>query len=210
MTRSSSRTSASAAAARNRVIKCPRCLLQQRVCLCAEVPTIATRTRVVIVRHHLEQFRSSNSGRLAHLALTNSEIVDHGGDRRAGAAARARRCVAAVPRRRADDASRPVPPPRQLIVLDATWSQARRMYRKLDALRGLPILRLPDEPMPRGAAARVAGRGPRVDDRGDRARAAAARRRRSRQRRSSDCSQSLSSARSRPGGRVRMSKLGGR
>jgi DTW domain-containing protein YfiP len=33
-------------------------------------------------------------------------------------------------------------------VLDATWSQARRMYRKLDALRGLPILRLPDDTMP--------------------------------------------------------------
>ena len=33
-------------------------------------------------------------------------------------------------------------------MLDATWSQARRMYRKIDALRGLPILRLPDDPMP--------------------------------------------------------------
>jgi DTW domain-containing protein YfiP len=39
-------------------------------------------------------------------------------------------------------------PPRALVVLDATWSQARRMYRKLEALRGLPILRLPDAPMP--------------------------------------------------------------
>jgi DTW domain-containing protein len=32
-------------------------------------------------------------------------------------------------------------------LVDATWSQARRMYRKLDALRGLPILRLPDVPV---------------------------------------------------------------
>ena len=39
-------------------------------------------------------------------------------------------------------------PPRALVVLDATWSQARRMFRKLDALRGLPILRLPEAPMP--------------------------------------------------------------
>src|SRR5690606_12868333 len=43
----------------------------------------------------------------------------------------------------------PERPPRQLIVLDATWSQARRMYRKLQWLRGMPILRLPEEPMPR-------------------------------------------------------------
>jgi DTW domain-containing protein YfiP len=42
----------------------------------------------------------------------------------------------------------PEPPPRQLVVLDATWSQARRMYRKLAVLRGLPVLHLPVEPMP--------------------------------------------------------------
>lgn len=146
---SSSRTSASVAAADVRdVTKCPRCLLQQWVCLCADVPTIATRTRVVIVRHHLERFRSSNSGRLAHLALPNSVIIEHGGS---GGPARLADLEGAwllfpegEPMRAA-----PEPPPRQLIVLDATWSQARRMYRKLGALRGLPILRLPDEPMPR-------------------------------------------------------------
>ena len=128
------------------VASCPRCLLQQRVCLCAEIPRVATRTRVVIVRHHLEQHRSSNSGRLAHLALPNSVIVQHGG---LGGPARLPALDGAwlvfptgEPTREA-----PLPPPRQLVVLDATWSQARRMYRKLDALRGLPILRLPDEPM---------------------------------------------------------------
>lgn len=127
--------------------RCPRCLYQRRVCLCAAVPTVATRTRVVILRHHLEQWRSSNSGRLAHLALPNSVIVNHGG----------RDGVAALPP--LDGAwlvfpegeprhTAPVPPPRQLVILDATWSQARRMYRKIPALRGLPILRLPDAPMP--------------------------------------------------------------
>ena len=59
--------------------RCPRCLFPRRVCLCADIPTVTTRTRVVIVRHHLERWRASNSGRLAHLALPNSAIVDHGG-----------------------------------------------------------------------------------------------------------------------------------
>jgi DTW domain-containing protein YfiP len=143
---SSSRISDSAAA--GDVTKCPRCLLQQRVCLCAEVPAIATRTRIVIVRHHLERFRSSNSGRLAHLALTNSEIIDHGGS---GGPAQLRELEGAwllFPEGEPLQTV-PVPPPRALIVLDATWSQARRMYRKLDVLRGLPLLRLPDEDMPR-------------------------------------------------------------
>lgn len=108
---------------------------------------------MVIVRHHLEQYRSSNSGRLAHLALPNSVIVDHGG----GGELAGRRGPAVLPP--LDGAwllfpegeprmEAPVPPPAQLVVLDATWSQARRMFRKLDGLRGLPILRLPDEPMP--------------------------------------------------------------
>ena len=111
------------------------------------MPTIATQTRVVIVRHHRELHRSSNSGRLAHLALPNSEIVDHGVD---GLPTKlppldgAWLLFPAGP----PTLERPVPPPRQLIVLDATWSQARRMYRKLDVLRGLPTLRLPDEPVP--------------------------------------------------------------
>lgn len=128
--------------------RCSRCLLQQRVCLCAEIPTVATRTRVVIVRHHLEQFRSSNSGRLAHLALPNSVIVDHGGGHR-GPAVLPPLDGAWLLFPEGEPMTRvPSPPPAQLVVLDATWSQARRMYRKLDALRGLPILRLPDEPVP--------------------------------------------------------------
>ncbi len=128
--------------------KCPRCLLQQRVCLCAEVPTVATRTRIVIVRHHLERFRSSNSGRLANLALTNSAIVEHGGS--GGPAVLPDLAGAWLLYPEGEPTrSAPEPAPKQLIVLDATWSQARRMYRKLGALRGLPILRLPDAPMPR-------------------------------------------------------------
>jgi DTW domain-containing protein YfiP len=122
-------------------------LLQQRVCLCAEVPAIATRTRIVIVRHHLERFRSSNSGRLANLALPNSEIIDHGGS---GGPAKLRDTEGAwllFPEGEPMHVA-PVPPPKRLIVLDATWSQARRMYRKLDVLRGVPLLRLPDDPMP--------------------------------------------------------------
>jgi DTW domain-containing protein len=127
--------------------RCPRCLLQQRVCLCAEVPTVVTRTRVMIVRHHLEQFRSSNSGRLANLALPNSVIVDHGGASGPAVLPPLAGAWLLFPEGEPTVVA-PSPPPVQLVVLDATWSQARRMYRKLDALRGLPILRLPELPVP--------------------------------------------------------------
>jgi DTW domain-containing protein YfiP len=131
---------------------CQRCLFQR--CLCSEIPTIVTRTRVVIVRHHLERHRSSNTGRLAHLALPNSEIVDHGGRRLEAHDGGGLGGVAVLPPLDGawllfpeGDHGVPAEPPKQLVVLDATWSQARRMFRKIAALRGLPILRLPPGPM---------------------------------------------------------------
>src|SRR5438067_9714217 len=96
--------------------RCPRCLLQQRACLCAEVPAIATRTRVVIVRHHLERHRSSNSGRLAHLALSNSVIVEHGGE--LGPAVLPALDGAWLLFPQGEPLRAPEPPPRQLVVLD--------------------------------------------------------------------------------------------
>jgi DTW domain-containing protein YfiP len=126
-------------------VRCSRCLLQH--CLCGDVPTIATRTRIVIVRHHLERFRASNTGRLAHFALPNSEIVEHGGDCGSAKLPALDGMWLLFP----EGPVTPVPieePPRALVVLDATWSQARRMFRKLGALRGLPLLHLADAPMP--------------------------------------------------------------
>jgi DTW domain-containing protein YfiP len=146
MTSSSSRTSDSAAVASSSEA-CPRCALKR--CLCAEIPTVGTRTHVVIIRHASERTRSSNSGRLAHLALPNSEICDYG--------------VQGEPLRLPSLAGgwlvfpegEPIhalptdrPPPTQLVFLDATWSQARRMFRKISALRGLPLLRLPEGALP--------------------------------------------------------------
>lgn len=118
------------------------------MCLCPDIPTVPTRTRVVIVRHHTERFRSSNSGRLAHLALPNSEIVDHGGA--GGLAVLPPLDGAWLLFPEGEPVQTITEPPAQLVVLDATWSQARRMYRKLAGLRGLPMLRLPagEGPMP--------------------------------------------------------------
>ena len=125
--------------------RCPRCLFQRRACLCASIPAIANRTHVVIVRHHLERFRSSNTGRLAALALGSCEIVEHGGTAGIAKLPALDGACLVYP---LGESSVPAPPPKQIVVLDATWSQARRMYRKLAALRGLPIWRLPAAAMP--------------------------------------------------------------
>lgn len=122
--------------------RCARCLF--RDCLCGVVPRIDNRTRVVIVRHHLERLRASNSGRLANFALANSELVDHGGGAPTVMPPLGEGAYLVFPAGPVADAAPTSPPVRTLIVLDATWSQARRMFRKLDALRGIPVLRLPE------------------------------------------------------------------
>ncbi len=123
---------------------CPRCLYQSHVCLCAAIPRLDNATRVVIVRHHLERHRSSNSGRLAHLALANSAIVEHGGADGPASLPALEGAYLLYPLGE-PALTVPDPRPKQLFVLDATWSQARRMYRKLAAVRGLPVLHVPDD-----------------------------------------------------------------
>jgi DTW domain-containing protein YfiP len=58
----------------NAANRCPRCLLRSELCLCALVPHLETRTRVVLLMHAQEANKPSNTGRLAHLCLPNSEI----------------------------------------------------------------------------------------------------------------------------------------
>jgi DTW domain-containing protein YfiP len=121
---------------------CLRCLLRQEVCLCERIPRIDTRVRVVIVRHVVERLRTSNTGRLAALALANSELLDYGDlepldeGRLAGEGTW---LLYPSPQPPPADA----PPCRRLIVLDGTWKQSRKMYARLAALRGLPRLSLP-------------------------------------------------------------------
>ena len=128
--------------------------------MCADIPVIATRTRIVIVRHLAEVNRSSNTARLAHLALPNSEIVDHArkGELIDAAAFAAPGTWLLFPEGPPRDAA-PEPPPARLIVLDATWHQARRMRQRIAALRGLPVLRLPDIAAERARMRESPGRG---------------------------------------------------
>jgi DTW domain-containing protein len=138
--------------------RCARCLFPPAACLCPAIPRLATRTEFLLLRHASELARPTNSGRWAALALERMEVLDY-----------------AVPGRTLDlDAlagpatavlfPSPHPPrletpPRRVIVLDATWAQARRMIQRIPALRALPRLALP---APRRAAAAAPLRRPTV------------------------------------------------
>ncbi|MBK9035680.1 MAG: DTW domain-containing protein [Myxococcales bacterium] len=134
--------------------RCPRCLYRRELCLCptlAALGPIVTRTQVVILRHHTERTRSSNTGRLAHLALPASTLIDIGAPDRVIVTPELGEGTWLVYPDGPARTIAPVPPPRALVFLDATWQQARRMRRRLPYLRGLPTLTL--APVP--AAARL-------------------------------------------------------
>ena len=109
--------------------------------MCAELRPIATRTEIVILRHAAERVKASNSGRIAHLALTGSVLLDHGEPH-----------VVIDPSAVSQPGTwllfpegpvctvAPEPLPVRLVVLDGTWHQARHMRQRISALRGLPVL----------------------------------------------------------------------
>jgi DTW domain-containing protein YfiP len=128
--------------------RCARCLVRRDLCLCAEVVTVPTRTSFVVVRHVLEKFRSTNTGRIALLALSNGSLVEFGGEDPPGSLGPLIGPDAAL---LFPDGGRPFEGPvGTVVVVDGSWSQARRMVQRIPALRCLPRLSLPmGEALPR-------------------------------------------------------------
>ena len=52
--------------------------MHRSLCICAELPRIDTRTRVVLVLHQLEAVKPTNTGIVAARCLTNSAVVYRG------------------------------------------------------------------------------------------------------------------------------------
>lgn len=123
---------------------CPRCLRPEVACYCAHVTSLPTRTRVVVLQHPREADVPINTARIAALCLPSSSVhvgVDFGQDRevRALLADPARPPILLWPGEGARDlASDPPPSPVTLVVVDGTWSLARKLVRVNPLLAGLP------------------------------------------------------------------------
>jgi DTW domain-containing protein len=128
--------------------RCPRCWIIRRHCICAHVPRLETPVEIVVVRHRQEAWKSTNTVRIAGLALTKLALVEFGVDLEATKGALSPLVtgdgvVLVYPSEPA--APWPDGTPRRLVFLDGTWRQTRRMLRKLPALGGLPRLCLPQK-----------------------------------------------------------------
>ncbi|MBC3365590.1 DTW domain-containing protein [Pseudomonas sp. SWRI154] len=127
-------------------IQCPRCLRPQSHCLCPLIPSLDSRTQVLLLQHPSEVSHALNTARLAALGLNNAELI-------------VGEVFADLPRLLnqpgyqarllfpADDAQPmqaygPSDDPLLLVVPDGTWRKARKLLHMNPLLAALPRVTL--------------------------------------------------------------------
>jgi DTW domain-containing protein YfiP len=132
----------------NAALRCARCRMLGGLCVCALLPRLDTRTRLILIIHRYEDRKPTNTGRLAAECLAGSEVVVRGGlDAPAApfAIPPGTRPVLLFP----DDHAVPLQPsaePTTLIVPDGTWRQAQRVRTRVPGLRDVACVTLPPGP----------------------------------------------------------------
>ncbi|RJX77777.1 tRNA-uridine aminocarboxypropyltransferase [Pseudomonas sp. LS-2] len=133
--------------------RCERCLRPENHCLCALIPQLDSRTRVLILQHPSEVNHALNTARLAALGLNNAqlevaEIFDH------------LETLLNVPGYQArllfpgEEATALTPQaaetgPMLLVVPDGTWRKARKLLHLNPLLASLPRVTLENAPVSR-------------------------------------------------------------
>jgi len=123
---------------------CARCRRPARVCYCRHLPSLETRTRVVLLQHPRERDKAIGTAHMASLCLVGSEL-------HVGVSFESSRALAEIladPTRPAallwpgegaiDVLTSPPAEPITLVVVDGTWSQAKKLVRMNPALAALP------------------------------------------------------------------------
>lgn len=120
------------------------------MCWCDAVTQVPSQTRVVFIQHPREAKVPISTCRMAHLSLPNSEL--HVGLSAVGNPALEKLCarpgVAVLfPSESATDVDALTVPPETLVVVDGTWSNAKKVVEKCPLLSKLPRLKFfPDQP----------------------------------------------------------------
>ena len=139
-------------------IRCVGCMMHPHLCFCALVPTIETRSKLVLLVHYREARKPTNSGQLAARILAGSrvEII---GDRPKPEILVDDRTVVLYP---GGEPLTPADAPATVIVPDGNWRQAAKMARRypgLERVRKVSFIdprpteyRLRSEPQPVGLA----------------------------------------------------------
>ncbi|WP_440466817.1 tRNA-uridine aminocarboxypropyltransferase [Pseudomonas sp. YH-1] len=126
--------------------RCPRCERPLNHCLCALIPRLDNRTRVLLLQHPSEVGHALNTARLAMLGLSNAELMV--GEDFSDLDLSAWDAWLLFPGESAvalaELAARPVDKPRLLVVPDGTWRKARKLLHLNPNLALLPRVVLPE------------------------------------------------------------------
>ncbi|MBK3758099.1 MULTISPECIES: tRNA-uridine aminocarboxypropyltransferase [Stutzerimonas] len=144
----------------SRAPRCTRCRVPHSHCLCAWLPRAASQCGVCLLMHDIEPLKPSNTGWLIADVVADTFAFTW---QRTGADPRLMALLAdprwqpvvvfpgeyATSDRVVEQVER-LPGKRPLfILLDATWTEARKMFRKSPYLDGLPVLSLQPEALSR-------------------------------------------------------------
>lgn len=126
--------------------QCPRCQRPQALCLCALIPNLPSRTRVLILQHPSEVNHALNTARLAALGLQNCEIRvgEVFADLAQWLALPGYRPCLLFPDELSEGLSgyAPATQPKLLVVPDGTWRKARKLLHLNPLLASLPRVQL--------------------------------------------------------------------
>ncbi|WP_034949991.1 tRNA-uridine aminocarboxypropyltransferase [Erwinia oleae] len=137
----------------NRILRCQRCLLPEKNCLCAMLQPQQARSRFCLVMFDTEPMKPSNTGRLIADILPDTQAFGWSRTEPDPALLAAVRNpdvqpMVVFPASYADAGRRveTAPPqggkPPLFIMLDGTWTEARKMFRKSPWLDALPVMSL--------------------------------------------------------------------
>ncbi|MBK8801272.1 MAG: DTW domain-containing protein [Fibrobacteres bacterium] len=122
--------------------RCSICGVFLADCSCAELPRFAPRHEIVFLQHTAELLKPTNTARLACRILSNARCLTWNRVETPplGPNSLLIYPLAGAPILEAGDLQQP----RQIVLPDATWTQAARIANVLRS-RGMPVATLPDE-----------------------------------------------------------------
>jgi DTW domain-containing protein YfiP len=114
---------------------CLVCFMHLERCICSSIPKLSLRTKLSLIIHHRELKRTTNTGRLAIQALTNSQMYIRGLDKQAldltNILSDSYETYILYPSDDAIDIESLKPnKPVHLIVADGNWRQAGKLHRR--------------------------------------------------------------------------------
>jgi DTW domain-containing protein YfiP len=132
----------------NRANRCNGCLMHLGLCICGLVPRIETRTRLLLVIHHTELRKPTNTGHLAAACLTNSEVHVRGRERGETTTLEwgEQTPLLLFPHEQETETLTRIEGPVALIVPDGNWRQASKVRARVPKLKGVRCVSLPPGP----------------------------------------------------------------